>query len=55
MVDGKKDVKARLVAKGCQAPDQEDGSAGISGCVSIGSSHPQIISLGALKNGILGA
>ena len=49
MVDGKKDVKARLAEKGYQNPDLKDGSVDISRCVSLCSSHPQVIPLGALR------
>ena len=44
-----KTVKARLVARGFQYPDLADGLADTSSCVSMRSSHLQVISLGALK------
>ena len=36
-------------------PDLEDGPIETSGCVSLRSSHLQVISLGALKKGVFGA
>ena len=52
MVDGKEDVKARLVARGYQGRVQKDGSVGASRSASCRSPHLQVISLGALKNGV---
>ena len=49
MAEGEKCVKARLAAKGYQGPNLQEGQAGASGCVSLRSSHLQVISLGALK------
>ena len=49
MVDGVKKVKARLVAKGFQDPDLTEGLVDTSGCVSLRSSHLQVISLSALQ------
>ena len=47
-VDGEKTIQARLVAKGYQDPDLRMGNVDIAGCVSRGSSHLQLIFLGAL-------
>ena len=41
--------KARLVAKGCQGPDLKAGFVETSGCVSLRSSHLQVIFLAALR------
>ena len=49
MVDGIKKVKARLVAKGFQDPDLTEGLVDTSGCVSLRSSHLQVVSLSALN------
>ena len=49
MADGRKSVKARLVATGYQEPDPQGGVADTSGCVSLRTSHPQVISLCAIK------
>ena len=43
MADGQKSVEARLAAKGYQDPDLKDGLVDTSGCVSLRSSHPQVI------------
>ena len=50
MAEGKGSVKARLVAKGFQDPDLKDGLVETSGCVSLCSSHLQVISLSAVRN-----
>ena len=55
LVDGQETVKARLVAKGLQDPDLQEGLVDTSGCVSLRSSHLQVISLSAIKNGDCGA
>ena len=49
MGNGAKKVKARLVAKGFQDPDLTEGLVDTSGCVSLRSSHLQVISLSALQ------
>ena len=49
MVEGVKTVKARLAAKSHQEPALRDGLVGTSGCVSLRSSHLQVISLAALR------
>ena len=49
MVEGKKCVKARLVAEGFQDPDQKEGLVDTSGCVSLRSSHLQVVSLSAIR------
>merc|ERR1712131_293647 len=49
MVEGQLRIKARLVAKGFQDPDLQEGLVDTSGCVSLRSSHLQVISLSALK------
>ena len=49
MVEGKQCIKARLAAKGFQDPDLQEGLVDTSGCVSLRSSHLQVISLSALK------
>ena len=49
LVDGKRTVKARLVARGFQDPDLAAGLVDTSSCVSLRSSHLQVISLSALK------
>lgn len=54
IVDSEKDAKARPVAKGYQGPDLGDGSVDTSGRVRLRSSHLQVISLGAKRNGLLG-
>ena len=46
----KKCVKARLVAKGFQDPDSKNGLVETSGCVSLRSSHLQVIPLSATRN-----
>ena len=48
-VEGKRTVKARLVARGFQDPDLAAGLVDTSSCVSLRSSHLQVISLSALK------
>ena len=48
-LDGKRTVKARLVARGFQDPDLAEGLVDTSSCVSLRSSHLQVISLSALK------
>ena len=48
-MDGRKTAKARLVAKGFQDPDLQEGLVDTSGCVSLRSSHLQVISLSAIK------
>ena len=48
-LEGKRTVKARLVARGLQDPDLAEGLVDTSSCVSIRSSHLQVISLSALK------
>ena len=48
-LEGKRTVKARLVARGFQGPDLADGLVDTSSCVSLRSSHLQVISLSALK------
>ena len=50
MVEGEICVKARLAAKGFQDPDLKDGLVETSGCVSLRSSHLQVISLSAIRN-----
>ena len=49
MAEGKKRVKASLVAKGFQDPDLKDGLVESPGCVSLSSSHLQVISLSAIR------
>ena len=49
MVDAQNSVEARLVAQGYQDPDLQDGSVDTSGCVTLRSSHLQVISLCAIK------
>ena len=49
MANGRKCVKARLVAKGPQDPDSREGLANTSGCVSLRSSHLQVVSLSAVR------
>ena len=49
MAYGKKCVKARLVAKGFQDPDLKEGLVDTSGCVSLRSSHLQLVSLSAIR------
>ena len=39
---------ALWVPKGYRGPDLEDGMVGMSGRVSLGSSHPQVLCLGAI-------
>ena len=46
--DGEKTVKARLAAKGFRDPDLRIENADTAGCVSRGSSHFRVTSLGAL-------
>ena len=48
-MEGVKKVKARLVAKGFQDPDLTEGPVDTSGCVSLRSSHLQVVSLSALN------
>ena len=48
-LEGKRTVKARLVARGFQDPDLVEGLVDASSCVSLRSSHLQVISLSALK------
>ena len=48
-LEGKRTVKARLVARGFQDPDLAAVLADTSSCVSLRSSHLQVISLSALK------
>ena len=48
-LEGKRTVKARLVARGFQDPDLAAGLVDTSSCVSLRSSHLQVISLSALK------
>ena len=48
-MDGIKKEKARLVAKGFQDPDLTEGLVDTSGCVSLRSSHLQVVSLSALN------
>ena len=47
VVDGVITVKARLVANGYQEPDLKDGLVETAGCVSLRSSHLQVVSLAA--------
>ena len=49
MVGGIKKVKARLVAEGFQDLDLTEGLVDSSGCVSLRSSHLQVVSLSALN------
>ena len=49
VADGKKCVKAHLVAKGFQDPDLTGGLADTSGCVTLRSSHLQVVSLSAMR------
>ena len=42
-------MKARLVAKGFQGPDLKAGLVDTSGCASLRSSHPQVVSLRAIR------
>ena len=49
IVDGANTVEARVVAKGFQDPDLKGGVADSACCVSLRSSHLQVISLGALN------
>ena len=48
-LEGRRTVKARLVARGFQDPDLAEGLVDTSSCVSLRSSHLQVISLSALK------
>ena len=48
-LDGKRTVKARLVARGFQDPDLAEGLVDAPSCVSLRSSHLQVISLSTLK------
>ena len=50
MVEGEICVEARLAAKGFQDPNLKDGLVETSGCVSLRSSHHQVISLNAIRN-----
>ena len=47
--EGRRTEKARLVARGSQDPDLAAGLVDTSSCVSLRSSHLQVISLSALK------
>ena len=47
--EGKKTDEARLVAPGFQDPVLAEGFVDTSSCVSMRTSHLQVISLGALK------
>ena len=49
MMDGHKGDKARLVAEGYQDPGLREGIVDTPGCVSLRSSHLQVISLRAIK------
>ena len=49
MADDRDNAKARLVARGYQEPDLKEGGVDKSGRVSLRSSCPQVIPLGALK------
>ena len=49
MADGKKRGEARVVAEGFQGPDLKGGLADTSGCVSLRSSHLQVVSLSAIR------
>ena len=51
LMDGEKGVKARLVAEGYQGPNVKGGTVDTTGCVSRSSSHTNVTSLGAIKNG----
>ena len=51
IVDGREFAKARQEAKGFQGPDLRVGVVDTSGCVRLRSSHLQVISLCAIKNG----
>ena len=48
-LEGKRTLKARLVSRGFKDPDLAEGLADTSSCVSLRSSHLQVISLSALK------
>ena len=48
-VDGEKCVKARLAARGFQDPDLREGLVDTSCCISLRSSHSQVISLNAIN------
>ena len=49
MAEGEKRVKAQLVAKRSQNPDLKEGLADTSGCLSLRSSHLQVIPLSAIR------
>ena len=49
VAEGKEDVKAPCVAHGYQDPDLENGMAEAPGCLSLRSSHLQVVSLVALR------
>ena len=47
--DGRRCVRARQVAKGLKDPDSHEGPVDTSGCVSLRSSHLQVISRSAIR------
>ena len=42
-------MRARIAAKGFQDPDLKEGLVETSGCVSLRSSHLQVVSLSAIR------
>ena len=51
IMQGELAVRARSAAKGFKGPDLQQGLAETAGCVSLRSSHLQLLSLRAMKNG----